>query len=66
MAGIIHPFSGATYDSEGGGLVTVTTTDGREGVFRKNGSWVSGEKLDVDPQMCMWVGAERRKHLRLS
>lgn len=65
MEGLVHPFSKATYEKDESGHVRVTNPDGRVGVFRQDGSWVSGEKVDVDPQMCMWIGAPRRKHLRL-
>jgi hypothetical protein len=34
----------------------VVITDGeRQGVFRPDGRWISGELRESDPQMCVWV-----------
>jgi hypothetical protein len=52
--GIRHPFSGATYEQDGNGNVLVTSK-GRTGLFRANGSWISGEIEEADPQLCGWV-----------
>ena len=65
MNTITHPFSGAHYDKDGSGLVRVTETDGRSGLFAVDGQWVSGDKLDVDPQLIGWVGGPRVVHHRL-
>ena len=54
MTVIEHPFSGAVYQMNEEGNILVT--DGaRQGVFRPDGRWVSGEIREADPQMCVWV-----------
>ena len=55
MKGLIHPFTKALYEQDGEGNIVVTL-DGRKGTFRTNGSWISGELRECDPQMCGWVG----------
>lgn len=62
MYGIRHPFSKAVYEVDDSGAVVVTTDDGHVGRFRRDGSWIDGEQLDVDPQMCNWVGGARARH----
>lgn len=54
MNGLTHPFSGATYEPDGDGNVLVSHK-GRSGVFRRNGSWISGEIEECDPQLCNWI-----------
>jgi hypothetical protein len=54
MLGIRHPFSRALYEQDGEGHVLVTDGE-RSGRFRADGSWVSGELREADPQMCGWV-----------
>ena len=54
MNGLTHPFSGATYEQDGEGNVLVTHK-GRTGLFRRNGSWISGEIEEADPQLCNWI-----------
>ena len=62
MFGIIHPFDGALYEQDGHGALKITKKDGRVGYYRKDGSYVSGEVFDVDPQLCGWVGGPRAMH----
>ena len=59
MHGILHPFSKALYEQDGDDRVRVTTTDGRVGHFRRDGSRIDGDVYDVDPQLCGWVGGPR-------
>ena len=54
MNGLRHPFSGAVYEQDGTGNVFVTLK-ARSGLFRANGSWISGELEEADPQLCGWV-----------
>ncbi len=62
MYGIIHPFSQALYEQDGEGNVLVTTKDGAVGRYRRDGSWIDGQLLDVDPQLCGWVGGPKAQH----
>ena len=55
MRGIVHPFSRALYEQDGNGNIRVTHK-GREGIFRVDGRWVSGELRECDPQLAGWVG----------
>ena len=54
MNGLTHPFSKATYEQDGEGNVLVTHK-GHTGLFRRNGSWISGEIEEADPQLCNWI-----------
>lgn len=58
--GIRHPITGALYEPEGTGTIRVTLKDGRAGTYGGDGRWVSGEKFDIDPQMCVWLHGPRR------
>lgn len=58
MEGIRHPLSGAVYDLEADGTITVAL-DGRTGSFTKAGVYVSGEVKECDPHLCVWVGGKR-------
>jgi hypothetical protein len=62
MWGQRHPFTNALYEHDGEGVVRVTTTDGRTGRYRRDGSFVDGDQFDVDPQMCGWIGGPRAQH----
>jgi hypothetical protein len=55
MNGLKHPFTGAVYEQDGEGNILVTHK-GRSGLFRRDGSWISGELREADPQLCNWVG----------
>ena len=54
MRQIRHPLSGALYDLDEDGTVTVRK-DGREGHFTAEGRWLSGELRTADPQLCGWI-----------
>ena len=54
MRQIRHPLSGALYDLEEDGTVTVTK-DGAGGRFTATGRWLSGEIRTADPQLCGWM-----------
>lgn len=54
MNGLTHPFSGATYEKDVNGNVLVTHK-GLTGLFRRNGSWISGVIEEADPQLCNWI-----------
>ena len=51
---IRHPFGGALYALLADGRVRVSGDDG-EGIFERDGRWVSGELRQADPQMCLWI-----------
>lgn len=57
MQELRHPITLDTYglDPETG-LVVVTDTKDRRGIFTMTGEWCAGDKIDVDPLMCVWVG----------
>jgi len=65
MRSIRHPLSGALYDRQPDGTVRVEK-DGRAGLFRADGSYISGDIYFADPQMCGWIGgrelAARSRH----
>ena len=54
MHQIRHPLSGALYDLNDDGTVTVSK-DGLEGRFDSAGRWLSGELRSADPQLCGWI-----------
>jgi hypothetical protein len=54
VRGIRHPLSGSIYDLQADGTVRVEK-DGRAGVFRRDGSYVSGEIYTADPHLCLWI-----------
>ena len=62
MYGCMHPFSKAVYEGDETGVVLITQKDGRVGRYRRDGSYLSGEVFDVDPQLCNWVGGPRAQH----
>ncbi len=59
MLGLRHPFTQALYERADGGLVQVTEADGRVGLFRGDGRWVSGEVREADPQLCGWIAGPK-------
>src|SRR5208282_2630285 len=65
MRSIRHPLSGALYDRQPDGTVRVEK-DGRAGLFRADGSYISGDIYFADPQMGGWIGgrelAARSRH----
>jgi hypothetical protein len=63
MHGLRHPFTGDLYEDDGdAGAVRITTADGRSGRYRADGSWISGDRFDADPQLCVWIGGPRAPH----
>ena len=56
--GLRHPFGGALYALTDEGNVWVDN-EGRNGVFRPDGSWVEGELREADPQFCGWIAGDR-------
>jgi hypothetical protein len=66
MHGLRHPFTGDLYEEDGDGgegrVVRITTADGRVGRYRPDGSWISGDRFDADPQLCVWIGGPRAAH----
>jgi len=65
VSAVRHPFSGALYERDADGSVTVTLGD-RTGRFTSDGRWVSGDLREADPQMCGWVAGKRMKSARIS
>lgn len=57
MRGLEHPLSGARYELEPGGTVTVHH-QGRTGSFDGRGRWLAGELRWADPHLCGWLTAE--------
>ena len=56
---ITHFISGAVYGiDDASGLVKVEH-HGRTGLFTYLGQWRSGDRFDIDPEMCNWVGGPR-------
>jgi len=49
-----HPLSGAVYEVTEDGLIRVVDDNG-SGLFRADGTWVSGEVTVADPQLCGWL-----------
>ena len=50
-----HALSGALYDVRDDGNLTVTSRDGKVGVFKPDGRWVSGDVYHADPHLCGWL-----------
>jgi hypothetical protein len=48
--------SGALYDLEANGVIRVTVHDGKTGLFRADGKYVSGDVYFADPHLCGWIG----------
>ena len=65
MNGVRHPFTGAIYESDGDGTVTVTLGD-RTGRFTTEGRWTEGDLREADPQLCGWVGGKRMRSRRVA
>ena len=51
---IKHPFDGALYELQEDGTVLITDGD-KQGLFKRDGRWISGELREADPQMCVWI-----------
>ena len=52
--GITHPFDDSLYELLDDGTVRITDGE-RQGTFRGDGRWISGELRQADPQMCVWI-----------
>ncbi len=50
-----HSLTHATYETRDDGTVVVETPDGKSGVFRANGAWVSGELREADPHLLGFI-----------
>lgn len=55
MRGIRHPLSGAIYDLQADGTLRVEL-EGKAGIFRADGTYVSGDIYHADPHLCGWIG----------
>ena len=55
MRAIRHPLSGALYDLQSDGTLRVEK-DGKAGIFRADGTYVSGDLYFADPHLCVWIG----------
>ena len=62
--GVVHPFTGHLYEKDADGNIVVTG-DGQTGLFRRDGSWISGDIREADPQLCNWVGGPKLASHRL-
>lgn len=51
---IKHPFGGAVYELQADGNVLISDGDS-QGLFRRDGRWISGDLREADPQMCVWI-----------
>jgi hypothetical protein len=49
-----HPLSGTEYIRQDDGTVLVQGR-GVEGVFTRQGVWLTGERRSADPGLCSWV-----------
>lgn len=63
--GLVHPFTGLLYEPIDEQTVKVSAQDGREGLFRRDGRWLSGELFEADPHLCGWVAGPKVAHHRL-
>lgn len=50
-----HALTGALYETRDDGTVVVEDRSGRRGVFRHDGTWVSGELRDADPHLLGFI-----------
>jgi NAD(P)-dependent dehydrogenase (short-subunit alcohol dehydrogenase family) len=50
-----HPTTGAIYERVGDGQCKITDPDGRSGVFTDKGVHVSGERVDPDLHLIIWI-----------
>lgn len=56
---LVHPKTKVTFEEQDDGLVLVTEPDGKTGMFRVDGTHVSGEVRYADPHMVDWVGGRK-------
>lgn len=64
MLGLVHPFSRALYEQDGNGNVRVTS-NGKCGLFHRDGTWIEGDIFEADPQLCGWVAGPKVAHHRI-
>lgn len=50
-----HPLSGTEYYRNSDGTVRVVGRNGVDGIFGRDGAWLSGERRTADPALCKWV-----------
>ena len=50
-----HPLSGTEYYRNDDNTVRVVGKNGVEGLFTRNGIWISGERRTADPALCQWI-----------
>jgi hypothetical protein len=50
-----HALSGTEYHYNGQRTVRVVGKDGVEGIFKRNGEWISGSRRTADPGLCKWI-----------
>ena len=55
----LHRTTGAVYEGNGEGVAKVTTKDGVTGSFDDTGKWLSGDLLEADPLLCLWVAGRQ-------
>lgn len=55
MRSIRHPLSRALYDLRPDGTIQLEK-DGKSGLFRADGSQISGDIYFADPHLCLWIG----------
>jgi hypothetical protein len=53
---IRHPLTGAVYGLDPDSRLVKVEEGGVAGWFDASGRWVAGTWLDVDPQLCNWIG----------
>ena len=56
---LVHPLTRVSFEEQEDGLVLVTDPSGSTGLFRPDGTHVSGEVRYADPHMVDWVGGRK-------
>ena len=51
--------TGSVYETDGDGIVRVTTREGKVGRFDPHGLWIDGELREADPHLCLRVGGRQ-------
>ena len=55
MVMLVHPLSNTEYHRNTDGTVRVVGKNGVEGLFTRDGEWISGERKTADAAMCQWI-----------
>lgn len=55
MVMLVHPLSNTEYHRNPDATVRVVGKNGVEGLFTREGDWISGERKMADGAMCQWV-----------